>query len=207
MQPHTPNISSPEGFLDVIAVGTLLQMGYLLNRKYYKNNFTQEEANEDAASRLAFLKFIAKFGDVYRISIQGTPVPIMALVDYALVIFAAGVVRLKARVHKGVPKVEGCSFVRFREAVESFMEEQFAGMTDYYQTVLRKDIPFLWTHSDIQIAPRHCGDTPEITIGLRKTAKTREDAAFLRSVMFDGPDVDEDEYLDSAEGAFYLFPL
>jgi hypothetical protein len=196
VHPHTPNVSTPEGFLDFIAVGTLLQMGYLLNRKYYKNDFTQEEADEDAASRLAFLKYMAKFGDGYGISIQGTPVPIMALVDYALVIFAAGAVRLKARVHKGVPNVEGCSFLRFRKAVESFMEQQFAGMTAYYQTVLRKDIPFLWTHPDIEIAARD-------TIGLRKTAKTHEDAAFLRSVMFDGPDIDEDEYWDSAEGTFY----
>ena len=137
-------------------------MGYLLNQKYYKNNFTQEEANEDAVSRLAFLNFMAKFSDGYRISIQGMPVPIMALVDYVLIIFAAGVVRLKASIHKMVPEVEGCTFVRFREAVEGFVEEQFAGMMEYYQTLLHKDIPFLWTHPDIEIAAWDGGDIPKI---------------------------------------------
>ena len=197
------DLSSFEGFLDFIAIGSLLQMGYLLNRKYYKDDFTQEEANEDAASRLAFLNFMAKFGDGYRILIQGTPVPIMALIDYALIIFAAGVVRLKSRVHKTVPQVEGCTFVHFREAVETFVEEQFAGMMEYYQTLLRKDIPFLWTHPDIEIAARDAGNIPEIANAFQKTAKNREDAVFLGSVMFDGPDVNEDDYWDLAEGTFY----
>ena len=87
----------------------------------------------------------------------------MALVNYWLIIFAPGVVRLKASIHKMVPEVEGCTFVHFREAVEGFMEEQFAGMMEYYQTLLCKDIPFLWTHPDIAIAARDGGDIPGIT--------------------------------------------
>jgi hypothetical protein len=161
-------------------------MQHLLNRKYYKGDLTQEEVNEDVIARLAYLQYMQKFSQDYTVRIRGTPVPVMSIVDNAAIIFAAGVVRLKAGVHEKVPEVEGCDFERFRDEMSEFIEEDFPAFTDNYKSLLHKDVAFLWTH-------------PEITIH-RGVSRNLEDVEFLRGVMFAGVDADQDLDSDDEEG-------
>jgi hypothetical protein len=161
-------------------------MQHLLNRKYYKGDLTQEEVNEDMIARLAYLQHMQKFSQDYTVRIRGTPVPVMSIVDNAAIIFAAGVVRLKAGVHEEVPEVEGCDFERFRDEMSEYIKEDFPAFTDNYEALLHKDFAFLWTH-------------PEITIH-RGVSRNLEDVEFLRGVMFAGADADQDSHSDDEEG-------
>jgi hypothetical protein len=174
-----PDISTPNGLLDVIALGNFVQMQHLMNRKYYRGDMSHEEGREDLMTRLAFLIAIRSYSQQWAVSIKGRLVPFNALVDRSFIIFAAGIVRLKRKLHASYPVVEGCSYPRFLKEVSNHIKEHFVWLEDRYHS-LRKcdDGSFMWTHPDITVR--------------KGRPNGRESLEFLEQVMFGESDDDSE---------------
>jgi len=153
--------------LDIIALGNLVQMRYLLNRRYYKGEMSREELKEDVTAQLHYQVLMRKLSRYMSIRINEQPVPVMGLVDRSFIIFVAGIVRMKRKVHADVPKVAGCSYRRFRSEVDTYINREYPDLEDRYHQLLKVDLSFMWTHPDIDIEvfEEHKGTTGSISPG------------------------------------------
>jgi hypothetical protein len=184
--------------LDFIALGNVISMMHLLNRQYYMGTMSVEEMMEDEAVRWAYWCGIDALETYFVVSINETPVPIKALAERSLLIFAAAIVRMKQKFHSNVPKLEGCTSTRLRKEVNSLIQDRHSNLHPLYRHILHgRDGPIVWTH-------------PGINVRVRDGEETDESLAFLEQCMFDfvsdvapggnGGSLEEQEPPESEEG-------
>lgn len=130
-------------------------MQHVVNRQYYLGQMSPSDMKEDVAARLAYLLLIRQLESQYVVCLHGTPIPLMALADRFFIFLAAGSVKMKEKLHALVPKVEGCTYTRFKSEVGAHVREHFHWLYARYRSLLKLDnFRFLWSEYGISVETR-----------------------------------------------------
>jgi hypothetical protein len=175
MHCHLPDLDVPDGLYDILGVGSLIHMQHLMNRQYYTGELYDGDLREDAVARVAYLILLRCLEKRCIFMLRGKRIPLIALADRCFIFFAAGLVKMKQKLHEHCPEVSGCDYRRFRKEVGAHVQANFSWLYARYCSLLHLDeFPFMWRDDDVSI------HSAALYNGSEKT-----DFEFLDHLMFD----------------------
>jgi hypothetical protein len=146
--PHLPDLSTSAGLYNILGVGSLLHMQHLVNRQYYSGEISEGDLREDSVARLAYLLLLRKLEQECVLILSGKRIPMTPFADRCFIFFAAGLVKMKEKLHAECPDVRGCDYPRFKREVDAHVQNDFRLLYPRYRSLLKHDkFPFMW-HDD-----------------------------------------------------------
>src|SRR5215510_5571086 len=175
VRPHLPDLETSAGLYDILSLGSLLHMQHLVNRQYYLGELSEGDVREDSVARVAYLVLLQWLDRERILILSGRRIPLMALADRCFIFFAAGLVKMKEKLHTECPEVGGCDYPRFKREVDVHVKNDFPWLYARYCSLLKHDkFPLLWRDDEVSLK------TAQIYRGISKA-----DLGFLDHYMFD----------------------
>jgi len=205
--PHVPDITTTTGLMDVMAIGNLLELAHVIDRRAYKKEIHWTEQPEMGIARWSYRKLQVFFAKRYVTMVGEKSVSPLSVFRRSLVEFAAAVMVYKRSVNgMNIPKVEGCTRYQMEKKMLALFESNYPELVPTLHGLVEQEWQFLyWTGPAITIRPRDKGDR------MRRTKKI-ERIKYIRQLDFDdraiflpvdkdeaADDKDEDEDVDEVE--------
>jgi len=178
---HVPNIAKESGLKDVMAIGNLLELGTVVDRRSYTAAGLQwAERPEMGSCRWMYRKLQSLFAQRYTVTVGGKSMHPLTIFRRSLVEFAAAVVVYKEDMEGTVPKVPGCSATKVRDKTKSFFRHNYPELLPRLEELIEARTEYLyWTGPKIAIQQRsaqsHFYRKPKLnTAMMKKKAPHRE---------------------------------
>jgi hypothetical protein len=130
---HVPDITTNDGFLDVVALGNLLELGEFLDRRFHLGKLSKKDAEEHRISRFNYHSFQKWFLKEYSLVCEQQVVSPSAVFQRSICEFAAALVLYKRRT-TDTPRADECSPKKFQQLVEGF----FANIHPHLSSTLKR---------------------------------------------------------------------
>jgi len=155
--PHVPDVLTTHGLKDIMAIGNILELSTVIDRRCYMSNplLTQRERVEMGTSRSMYRQLQCVISRHYTISVDGKPIHPLLVFRRSLVEFAAAMLVYKEDMvgqfrHSSVFTVES-----IREKTTSFFEANYPALLPRLLALLKSRFEFMyWTGPSLSVARR-----------------------------------------------------
>jgi hypothetical protein len=159
--PHVPDVMKQAELLDLIAIGNIIELSTIIDRRCYKSHGIHHlELAEMGASRLTYRRLRSLIAQKFVLTIAGKPVHPLLLFQRLLVEFAAAIVVYKETAESSVPPVPGCTAEKVKEKTITFFELNYPHLLPRLHSLIYSRYSKLcWDGPKIAITPRteaHC---------------------------------------------------
>jgi hypothetical protein len=152
---HVPNMAKESGLKDVMAIGNLLELGTVVDRRSYTAALHWGERSEMGSCRWMYRKLQSLFAQRHTVTVGGKSMHPLTIFRRSLVEFAAAVVVYKEDMEGTVPKVPGCTAVKVREKTTSFFRRNYPELLPRLEELIEARTEYLyWTGPKIAIQQR-----------------------------------------------------
>ena len=158
--PHVPDITTTAGLMDMMAIGNLLELANVIDRRSYQQGIHWTEEPEMALARWRYWKLQVYFTKRYVTMVGGKSVSPLSVFRRSLVEFAAAIIVYKRSV-KGAayPKVKGCTKYQLEQKMITLFELNYPELLPALHALVTKEHEFMyWTGPPITIRPVERGD-------------------------------------------------
>jgi hypothetical protein len=176
--PHIPKAFTTQGLMDIIALGTLLELSQVLDRRSYYTDegIHWQEQHEIALARQHYRYFQSWFSEHYETRVGGKTITAISIFRRCLVEFAAAIIVYK-ETQSAEPQIlkslQKCTASAVQEKVMSLFKSNFPEVCACLQElVARKAAFFYWTGPPITIRPM---DSDAVTTNLKPKLADFED--------------------------------
>ena len=155
LQHHVPDMADPQGLLDVMAIGNILECAQVLDRRsYQKPGVPQAEKSEMAMARRRYRKLAIVFALRYSTVVGGRKTHPLSIFRRSLVEFAAAIVVYKREQEGQSPPTSRNVYQRML----AMFETNYPELIPCWETMISKGLGSLvWTGPPITIQPNHTG--------------------------------------------------
>jgi hypothetical protein len=151
---HIPDITKQDGFLDVVALGNLLELGELLDKRFHLGQLSKQDAEEHRIARFSYHSFQKWFLKQYVLACDESIISPSAVFDRALCQFSASLILYK-RKSASVNQTDKPPPKMFQAIVEDFFSEVHPGLVNTLKQLVRSEEGSLyWTGPDFSIHDR-----------------------------------------------------
>jgi hypothetical protein len=180
---HFPNLQTMDGLLDLMALGNLIELGYILDlRTYRKDPAAKEDHGEMIASRRWYRRIQKIVASIHVVYIKGRKTNVLSLFRRSLVEFAAALLTYKQNEHSKCPKVKGFSPEKLQATIEQYFKANYPELLQVFGRLTAKKHNYLyWT-----------GPEFSIKLKLKEAKKARASREFFNFEDFTLYDLDED---------------
>lgn len=153
--PHIPDIRTENGLKDVMAIGNILELATVLDRRcYVGSGLHWTERLEMGTSREMYRQLQSIISLNYVLSVEGKPIRPSAVFQRSLLEFAAAVVVYKEDMH-AARKIPSCSPVKVKEKMLSLFRSNYPELLPKLQSLIHRRAQYLyWTGPTISISRR-----------------------------------------------------
>jgi hypothetical protein len=193
-------VSTPDGLLNVVMVGNLLEMAEVINRNHYSGEMDDLEEEEEIFARLRYRRFCTWFAGEYVTILGGIWVHPSYIFKRALLQFCLCLIFYKRERQAqlvNVPLTTGCTSLKLERLILAHFETQWPELMPLMETMLDDEAPitsdtwsFNWTGPMFKIARRNS----DIAKALALTSTEKRD--FPREPIY-SPDGDMDVAAES----------
>lgn len=155
--PHIPKVSTQSGLMDIIAVGILLELSQVLDRRSYytAHGIHWREQHEIALARHCYRAFQSWFTDNHRTTVGGKSISPIHIFHRCLVEFAAAVIVYKQAEWAKTPRrgsLKKCTAESVQEKTKHVFQSNFPELLPCLQKLVKDKVEFLyWTGPPITI--------------------------------------------------------
>jgi hypothetical protein len=151
---HTPDVSTPIGLQDFMALGNMMELGRVLDRRTYtEKGINKKEGAEMIASRLWYRGFQTTYACKYRTSVGGRPTNPASIFKRSLVEFAASVVTYKRELD--TDDDQRFFPVALEKEMKKFFRINYPELVVCYEKLVSDGHKYLsWSGDIIHITPR-----------------------------------------------------
>jgi hypothetical protein len=151
---HTPDVSTPIGLQDMMALGNAMELGRVLDRRTYTDKgINKKEGAEIIASRLWYRGFQTDYALKYQIFVGGRPTNPASIFKRSLVEFAASVVTYKRELDSDEDR--RFSPLSLEKEMKKFFRINYPELVVCYEKLVSDGHKYLsWSGDAIHITPR-----------------------------------------------------
>ena len=147
---HIPHINTQDGFLDVIMVGTLIELADVINRRSYLKTNTPVLIEEQNAARHTYRRFLVWFCKTYQIFMGNHCVTPFYMMRRTLVEVAAAITVYKRE--RDSLSEEGCTAESVQLMVTGWLTQHWPELVPKFKKLVAKPHrTFRWTGPDFRI--------------------------------------------------------
>ena len=159
LEPHIPDLTTPSGLCDFMALGNLCVLGTILERQSYVGDMDPNVVKECLVARWHYEQIRLWFHRQYTITVGGTMVMPSSVFGWSLVKFMAGLVNQKYLYVEDVPEVPGCSAKELNRRVVALLRSEFPELELAFTNLLDGDHEKLsWDGPEMEIKVREADD-------------------------------------------------
>jgi hypothetical protein len=154
---HVPDIASFAGLMDLIALGNLVELNPVLDRRAYtRHAMGWSESHEMAVARLKYRQLQVYCMKSFIMRVGGKRISLISIFRRSFVEFAAAVLVYKQnRALTGIPKVPGCSPQVFHDRLYSLFDSNYPELVPVLTQLVAKRVTCLyWTGPNIEITAK-----------------------------------------------------
>jgi hypothetical protein len=160
---HIPNIAEQKGFLDVVMVGTLIELADIINRWSYTKTNPPAVIEEQNAARAKYRRFLVWYASTYILLLDETLVGAWYVAHRMLVEVAAAIAIYKRETTKITVGVAKCTTGSVKLAVVRFLQRDWPELLPKFEQLLEQRKPQLyWTGPSLNIRRRSNAPVPAI---------------------------------------------
>jgi hypothetical protein len=158
--PHIPNLATVDGLLDCIAVGNVLELAQVLDRRaYLKAGIHGLEQQEMAMARWRYRLIQKIFAKFFVTVVGGRRIHPMSIFRRSLMEFAVAVFQYKQRTANTAPKVPGCNPTAMESKLKSYFQSNYPELLFAFHKLFDKGVvSFTWSGPPIEIRLRTKAD-------------------------------------------------
>jgi hypothetical protein len=152
---HTPDISTPDGLHDFMALGNLMELGRVLDRRTYTDKgISKKEGAEIIAGRRWFRTLQTMIACKFQICVGGRPMNTASVFKRSLVEFAAAILSYKREID--MPQEERLFHsTSVEKEMKKFFRLNYPELVGCWERLISERFKHLsWSGENIQIAPR-----------------------------------------------------
>jgi hypothetical protein len=151
---HLPDVATPTGFLDVVMVGTVLELSRALSRIYYGRAVDFLLIEEENVARWRYRQLITWFVQTYWITVGGTIVSPWYVVQRFLIEFASSLCAYKT-IWDRSDTHQGLSADQLLETIKRHLESDWPTLLPRFRQLLVSPTnQFRWTGPQLEIFRR-----------------------------------------------------
>jgi hypothetical protein len=154
--PHVPNVRTADGLKDIMAIGNILELATVLDRRNYSaSTIHWTELLEMGSSRSMYRRLQSFIARKFVITVGEQPVLPMVVFGRSLVHFAAAVVVYKEDMESVGHKFAGCSGTKVKEKMVALFESNHPELLPRLLLLIESRAEYLdWTGPPISITKR-----------------------------------------------------
>lgn len=158
-EPHVPNITTVSGLMDILAIGNLLEIAQIIDRRWYEGGIDPVEATEMAVARWRYRKLQTYFAKRYVVEVGGHIISTLSIFRRSLVEFAAAVVVYKREKYDVAPEELGGSAIEMEADMKDLFRSNHPELLPCLERLIKEDAQYLyWTGPSITIRRRGLDD-------------------------------------------------
>jgi hypothetical protein len=153
--PHVPNIRTEDGLKDIMAIGNILQLAPVMDRRCYLSSGGHwTERVEMAFSRSWYRQLQTIIAQHFVLSVEGKPISPYAIFQRSLVEFAAAVVVYKEDMST-VRKITGFPPSKVKDKMVAVFQTNYPELLPKLHSLIKNRVQYLyWTGPKISITER-----------------------------------------------------
>jgi hypothetical protein len=153
--PHVPNIRTEDGLKDIMAIGNILQLAPVMDRRCYLSTGGHwTERVEMAFSRSWYRQLQTIIAKHFVLSVEGKPISPYAIFQRSLVEFAAAVVVYKEDMST-VRKITGFPPSKVKDKMVAVFQTNYPELLPKLHSLIKNRVQYLyWTGPKISITER-----------------------------------------------------
>jgi hypothetical protein len=153
--PHIPDVRTENGLMDIIALGNILELATVLDRRcYMSSGLHWTERLEMGASRMMYRQLQSIIALNFVLCVDGQPIRPSAIFQRSLVEFAAAVVVYKEDMH-AARKIPSCSPAKVKEKMVTLFRSNYPELLpNLLGHIDRRSQHLNWTGPTISIMMR-----------------------------------------------------
>jgi hypothetical protein len=185
---HIPDVSSPAGLLELVMVGTLLEVAEVIDRRHYTGKVDDLEEEEIAFARLRYRRFCTWFSNQFITVIGAAWVHPSYIFQRSLLQFSACLIyykRERQAQSADVPTTSGCTARKMEQMIHEHLATHWPELTRSMAALLDDEVEmgmdvssFRWTGPMFIIAKRNS----EVATELTQSAMEKRD--FVREPIY-----------------------
>lgn len=158
--PHVPDMTTTTGLMDIMAIGNLLELAHVIDRRAYKKGIHWTEQPELGIARWSYHKLQVYFAKRYVTIVGGKSVSPLSLFRRSFVEFAAAVTVYKRRAYTiNCPKVEGCTKYAMEKKMIALFQSNYLELLPALRKLVDEEWQFMyWTGPSITVRAREKND-------------------------------------------------
>jgi hypothetical protein len=153
---HIPDMDNPQGLLDIIAIGNILECAQVLDRRSYKiPGVPLVEQSEMAMARWRYRKLAVVFAQQYSMAVGGQQISPLSIFRRSLIEFAAAIIIYKREQECQEPC---CTAADVYQKVSMLFEANYPEFIPCLETMISNKVgSLIWTGPPITIQPNSAG--------------------------------------------------
>jgi hypothetical protein len=154
--PHIPNLATVDGLMDCIAVGNVLELAQVLDRRaYLKAGIHGLEQQEMAMARWRYRLIQKNFAKFFVTVVGGQRIHPMSIFRRSLMEFAVALYQYKQQTANTAPRVPGCTPASLEGKLTSYFQSNYPELAPAFRKLLDKGVAsFTWAGPPIEIRIR-----------------------------------------------------
>jgi hypothetical protein len=154
--PHIPDVRTENGLKDVMAIGNILELGTVLDRRCYSTAGVHwRELIEMGSSRAMYRRLISIIAQNFVLMVGGKPVLPLVVFARSLVEWAAAIIVYKGDMESAGHKIPGCSLVKVKDKMVTLFESNYPELLPKLHSLIESRVESLdWTGPSISITRR-----------------------------------------------------
>jgi hypothetical protein len=151
--PHVPNVRTENGLRDIMAIGNILELGTVLDRRCYSSSGVHwRERIEMGSSRAMYRRLQSIISRKFVLSVEGQPVLPLVVFARSLVEFAAAVVVYKEDMESAGHKIQGCLSTKVKDKMVTLFRLNYPELLPKLLSLIDSRAEYLyWTGPSISI--------------------------------------------------------
>jgi hypothetical protein len=154
--PHIPNLATVEGLMDCIAVGNVLELAQVLDRRaYLKAGIHWLEQQEMAMARWRYRLIQKIFAKSFVTVVGGQHIHPMSIFRRSLLEFAVALFQYKEDTAPTAPKLPGCTPATMEAKLSAYFQSNYPELVPAFRKLLEKGVAsFRWSGPLVVITRR-----------------------------------------------------
>jgi hypothetical protein len=154
---HVPDVSTPNGLLDVILVGNIIEFADALSRPYYAGKVPKDVLEEENVARWRYRQLIRWIANNFVLVFENSYVNPWYLVHMSIAQFAATLCAYMETWKMKGNEAKGCTPKKFRLAVFNHLRRQWLGLIPKFDELSNDQASptFAWNGPEFQVLRRN----------------------------------------------------
>src|SRR5215510_3099000 len=156
VHPHVPDVLTAEGLRDIMAVGNMLELATVIDRRcYLASSLTQKELVEMGTARSMYRQILVLITRNFAIAVDGRQIHPALVFRRSLVEFGAALVVYRQEMDGKFSHSLACTPEKVKEKTISFFETHYPNLIPRLHQLIEARFEFLyWTGPRLSITPR-----------------------------------------------------